>query len=144
MFGRFVIGIPDAFVLCFQVFDALRLTFERDDGEVVAVEEREHVARDVEHQHALSVFEFLERELFLHIIAQRQAVLAIVFDIHCVRKNYFFSEPHSAFPAQSIKARRRSLFITVSVFSRAKIKKILKIETSLGEKIVTLPFYVSL
>ena len=34
------------------------------------------------------------------------------------------SEPHSAFPAQNIKARRRSFFMIILVFSRAKIQKI--------------------
>ena len=82
MFGRFVVRIANTSMLRLQFIDALWLTFERDDREVVAVEERKHVATDIEDKHSLSVFEFLEREFLFHIIAQRQAILAIIFYVH--------------------------------------------------------------
>jgi hypothetical protein len=58
------------------------LTIERDDGEIITVEEGEHVSRHVKYQHAFSALKLLERQFFFYICAQRQAIFTIVFYVH--------------------------------------------------------------
>ncbi len=67
--GRFVIWIADALILCLQILNALRLAFQRDDREIIAIEERKHVALNVKHQHPLSILEFPERQFLFNICA---------------------------------------------------------------------------
>ena len=69
MLVRFVIWIADTVMLCSQFFNAFWLALQRDDREIIAVKEREHVAMNVEHQHPLSAFELLERQFLFYVFA---------------------------------------------------------------------------
>lgn len=82
VFGREVGRLAYAVATGSQLLDALGLAFQRNDAEVVAVEESKHVAVNVEHQYAAGIVEGREGQFLLHVSAQRQAVVTIVFDIH--------------------------------------------------------------
>ena len=72
----------DAIVVCLEFTDAFGLTLECDDAETVAIEEREHVAMDIKHQHTAGMMKSRERQFFLHVRTQRQAIRAIIFYVH--------------------------------------------------------------
>ena len=82
MFRRFVVGISDTVVLFTELGNALGLAFELDDVEVVAVEKREHMSRHVEDEDAFAVLELGKGQFLLDIRAEREAVFAIIFNIH--------------------------------------------------------------
>jgi hypothetical protein len=84
MLWRLIVGGGDAIVGSAQVVDALRLAFDRDDTEVVAVEKSKHVAMNVEHQYTARVVKRRERQLLLNVIAQGKAILTIIFYVHSV------------------------------------------------------------
>lgn len=82
MFRRFVVGISDTVVLFTELGNALGLAFERDNVEVVAVEKREHMSRHVEDEDTFAVLELGKGQFLLDIRAEREAVFAIIFNIH--------------------------------------------------------------
>lgn len=47
------------------------LAFQRDYTEVVAVEERKHVAKNVEHKHAVCILESRKWQFLFNVFAQR-------------------------------------------------------------------------
>ena len=65
---RHVEGFDYAVVSDPQFVDAIGLALERDDTEVIAVKEREHVTMDIEHQHIAGRVKRREWHLLLHII----------------------------------------------------------------------------
>lgn len=81
-----VVGIAEVWVGLAEFDDAVGLAFDADNLEDVDVEEAEHVALDIEDQHALSAFEGCEGEALFHVGAQREAVVAKFFNIHGERR----------------------------------------------------------
>ena len=70
MFRRLVIRIADTVVLRLQFVYPFGLTLERDDVEVITIEEGEHMSADIEDEHAFAVLELDKRQLLFHIFAQ--------------------------------------------------------------------------
>ena len=58
--GDILNGLVMQPLFCPQLFDALRLAFQRDDREMVAIKEGEHVAMNIEDEHAAGILECRE------------------------------------------------------------------------------------
>ena len=77
-----IMGLPMQSYSAFSSSIRFRLTFKRDDAEIVAVKERKHVTMHIEHQYTTGISECCERQFLFHVFAQRKAILTIVFYVH--------------------------------------------------------------
>ena len=51
---------------------------------MVNVQKREHVSADIENKHALAALEHGKRQFLLYIVAQREAVVSVILNVHFV------------------------------------------------------------
>ncbi len=82
MFGRHIEGFADAWVVLVELRNAFRLTLERDEPEVVAVEKGKNMSVNIEDEHSLCRGESSKGQFLIDIVSQGEAVLAVVLYVH--------------------------------------------------------------
>ena len=74
VFGIAVIGLAYPVVMFLQFRNTVRVALDRHIAQVIDVEIAEHVARDIEYQHILGIFEGREGEFLHHVSVERKTI----------------------------------------------------------------------